>query len=267
MLLGNKKNKNITIAHRLLKRFPALADFFILSGGLVFNIKNKAESGMACLYLHQIKNRHLPAFKKLITELKKEFIFVSTGEAAALLDKDDLAGKKYLHLSFDDSFASNYLAAIIMKELNVPAVFFIATDFIGGSKDQEQALTWDEVREMSRLGFEIGSHSCSHANFSGLTDEDARREMIDSKNIIEREIGKEITSFGFPYGRLTDFKIHQLEMLRQAGYREIFTTELKLYREKNTPRDYWCRFGIEPYLNTKSVKILMNGLLAKFRQN
>jgi peptidoglycan/xylan/chitin deacetylase (PgdA/CDA1 family) len=77
-------------------------------------------------------------------------------------------------------------------------------------------LDWDQVREMAAVGFEIGSHGCSHRIMTRLSIAEARRELADSKAEIERRVGCAITHFAFPNENATGVL---LDLAAGAGYR------------------------------------------------
>ena len=52
------------------------------------------------------------------------------------------------------------------------------------------------------MGYEIGSHTLSHANLTLLSDDDLVRELSESKKILEDLTGKQVTSLSFPFGRV-----------------------------------------------------------------
>jgi peptidoglycan/xylan/chitin deacetylase (PgdA/CDA1 family) len=57
-----------------------------------------------------------------------------------------------------------------------------------------------EIRDISRLGHEIGSHGLTHSNLAWLGTDDLRAELLDSKKILEDITGKEVSSLSFPFG-------------------------------------------------------------------
>ena len=61
-------------------------------------------------------------------------------------------------------------------------------------------LTWEGVHELDRMGFDIGSHTVSHPNLPLVDPEEMKREMIQSKLAIERQLQKECRHFCYPYG-------------------------------------------------------------------
>src|SRR5882672_9828949 len=67
-------------------------------------------------------------------------------------------------LTLDDAVKSHHtFAAPLLKELGFGATFFITHSFMA---DTANFMTWREVGELHRMGFEIGNHSWTHADFS-----------------------------------------------------------------------------------------------------
>ena len=70
---------------------------------------------------------------------------------------------KVVVLTFDDAVKSQRaVVAPLLKELGFGATFFVTHRWMD---DREDFLTWEEVGEIHGLGFEIGNHSWTHANF------------------------------------------------------------------------------------------------------
>ncbi|WP_199453851.1 polysaccharide deacetylase family protein [Marinobacter sp. bablab_jr008] len=84
---------------------------------------------------------------------------------------------------------------------------------------QFKALDWSQIREIAGAGFEIGSHSVSHPVMTSLDDESLRFELLQSKLEIERQIGRQVTSFCYPNGQPIDFDERVKTEVRRAGYR------------------------------------------------
>jgi peptidoglycan/xylan/chitin deacetylase (PgdA/CDA1 family) len=86
-------------------------------------------------------------------------------------------------------------------------------------------LSWDEVRELSRDGVDIGSHSRSHAYLrSELGRARLEDEIRGSRACIERELGMAPPHFAYPNGTRADFCALSGQLLREAGYRCALTT-------------------------------------------
>ena len=90
------------------------------------------------------------------------------------------------------------------------------------SKDHQRLLlNWDEVREISRQGHDIGSHTRSHRLLTQLDEDDARKEIFESRVDLSRKIGKEVVGFSYPRG---EWNQTVAKLVAQAGYSYAVTT-------------------------------------------
>lgn len=99
---------------------------------------------------------------------------------------------------------------------------------------QFKALDWTQIREIAGAGIEIGSHSVSHPVMTSLDDESLRFELVQSKMEIERQIGRQITSFCYPNGQPFDFDERVKAAVREAGYK----CALAAFPARGTLNDY-----------------------------
>jgi peptidoglycan/xylan/chitin deacetylase (PgdA/CDA1 family) len=100
-----------------------------------------------------------------------------------------------------------------------------ATDIaLGQSRHSFEFMNWYEVRELLRMGFEIGSHSEEHPMLSRLNAEQLWHEVNESKETIERELSISCRYFAYPNGSRADFSAESEHALRQAEYELAFTT-------------------------------------------
>ncbi|HKK63965.1 MAG TPA: polysaccharide deacetylase family protein [Bacteroidales bacterium] len=136
--------------------------------------------------------------------------------------------KKSVMLTIDDGFKSGFkTAAPILLEFGFSAVFFIYTDYIGVS---DQALTWQDLRRLKAAGFYIGSHSTSHSDLSRKLEEEPNdayrkrlyKEIVVSKQTIDRKLNQNTIIFSFPYGR---YNKHVMALSRSAGYEMAVTVD------------------------------------------
>jgi peptidoglycan/xylan/chitin deacetylase (PgdA/CDA1 family) len=61
-------------------------------------------------------------------------------------------------------------------------------------------MTWDDLRALAAQGFQIGSHTCSHADLGAVRLDEAERELRESRRRLEEELNAPIRLFAFPYG-------------------------------------------------------------------
>lgn len=79
-------------------------------------------------------------------------------------------------------------------------------------------LSWEEVCEMNRNGIHFGAHTVNHPILSRLGSDDARREIISSKETIEGVLNEPVTSFAYPVGRSADFTPATKTIIEEAGF-------------------------------------------------
>lgn len=84
---------------------------------------------------------------------------------------------------------------------------------------RELMLSWDEIKEMSRNGINFGAHTVNHPILTRLPLEMARKEILDSKQQIEKELGQAVTTFCYPNGGPGDFNSDIEEILRNNGFK------------------------------------------------
>jgi len=79
-------------------------------------------------------------------------------------------------------------------------------------------LTWEEVCEMSRNGVTFGAHTHSHPILTRVSNDEAEREILLSKRIIENKLGTPVRLFAYPNGKKGDFDARIQEILIQSGF-------------------------------------------------
>ncbi|WP_150913211.1 polysaccharide deacetylase family protein [Marinobacter halotolerans] len=99
-----------------------------------------------------------------------------------------------------------------------------------------QGLNWDQVREVSRAGIEIGSHSVSHPILTSLDPTELENELVMSRETIEREIGQRVKAFCYPNGQPIDFNERVKSAVRAAGYEYA----LAAFPGRETLKDPWA---------------------------
>ncbi len=83
------------------------------------------------------------------------------------------------------------------------------------SQEEFRPCTWSQLREMADAGISIGAHTVTHAVLSRLsTGEEKRREILDSKTRIERELQREVDLFAYPNGLPRDVDDVSVECVR-----------------------------------------------------
>lgn len=133
---------------------------------------------------------------------------------------NDLGGEEEVTLiTFDDGGKSAMLAADYLEQNSIRGHFFITTSLIG----DKFFLSEDQILELHKRGHIIGSHSHTHPNvFKSLSLKEMQHEWSESKAILERILGTEVTSCSIPGG---DANRDAYISAKECGYKYIFDSE------------------------------------------
>lgn len=126
--------------------------------------------------------------------------------------------------------------------------FFSQIDSYRESFNFSSMLTWNQIREMSRAGISFGSHTHTHLIMQYSDGETIYQELKISKEIIEKEIGREVKLFSYPNAR---YRLED-EKIVASFYEKAFRIH-NLPVHKNVSRFFIPRFIInEPVCNALS---------------
>ncbi|MGQ0646979.1 MAG: polysaccharide deacetylase family protein [Gemmatimonadaceae bacterium] len=95
----------------------------------------------------------------------------------------------------------------------------LGRDETNSATESSRPMTWDNVREMARAGIEIGSHTVRHPILTRLTGEEMQAELVESRRMIESQIGQTVTVLSYPVGESYAFNDDVCAASRAAGYR------------------------------------------------
>lgn len=140
--------------------------------------------------------------------------------------------EKPIVITFDDGYRNNYRYAYpILKKYGFTATIFVATKTIGGINEfdylaniqpKNQMLSWNEIKEMNDSGITIGAHTIDHVRLSKISQSEAKNQILGSKEILEKELKKEVRYFCYPYG---DCNQTVAQIVKECGFSAATTTE------------------------------------------
>jgi peptidoglycan/xylan/chitin deacetylase (PgdA/CDA1 family) len=129
-----------------------------------------------------------------------------------------------LSLTFDDGFRCQFEEALpILNQYGIPATFFLIANQQPTHENHQNEwlkIDWCEkdiamLKTIVQSGHEIGSHSVTHDPVQ--MPRQPEFEAVESKRLIEKWIGTDISSFCYPYYASVSY----LEgAVRKAGYRQ-----------------------------------------------
>lgn len=191
------------------------------------------------------------AFKQQIRYLKDNgYHAVTPEDLLAFLEYRQPLPRKSVLITIDDGYRSAYdIAYPVLRENGFTATLFIYTELIDVAPI---ALTWNQLLEMKRSGFAIGSHTINHSDLTQAKEGESRaeyaarveKELFGSKQTIDRKLNQDTWLLAYPYGNY-DPKV--VAVSRQAGYKlavsvkrggnPFFGNALTLKRDQILERD------------------------------
>jgi peptidoglycan/xylan/chitin deacetylase (PgdA/CDA1 family) len=84
-------------------------------------------------------------------------------------------------------------------------------------------MTWDDARELERLGHRVGGHTVSHPILARLDAGAQRREVAGCLERLRAELTDPVDSFAYPSGNRGSFDAETVALLREHGVRYAFS--------------------------------------------
>ena len=145
-------------------------------------------------------------------------------------------------ITFDDGFRDFHTAAFpALLRHGFTATMYLPTGYVNNERksfNSRECLTWDEARELQQAGIEFGSHTVNHPRLVQLSWAEIERELHDSHDALEKNLGVQAPAFAYPYGfpqaEATFVKGLQTR-LRQSGYETCVTTTIGRARPDSNP--------------------------------
>ena len=93
----------------------------------------------------------------------------------------------------------------VLRRLGIPGTVFACTDLVGGSRSMSSTvdqwdespfqrelttMSWNELEQLVAVGWEVGSHTQTHARLPDLDDASLARELRDSNVDWVRNAGR-----------------------------------------------------------------------------
>jgi peptidoglycan/xylan/chitin deacetylase (PgdA/CDA1 family) len=196
-----------------------------------------AASRVRILYYHSISDAPVRSsvspgsFESQLEYLVRDgYTLLSLSQAIDRLASETAFGERNAVVTLDDGFQDNYEHALpILSRLRVPATVFLTVGYIGTDRlptltrtdFMPRPLDWREVKEMQAQGIEFGSHTITHPMLSQVPLDVARREIGESKRMLEDRLGTAVPFFCYPRG---DVNEAVRRIVCDEGYRAACST-------------------------------------------
>jgi peptidoglycan/xylan/chitin deacetylase (PgdA/CDA1 family) len=89
----------------------------------------------------------------------------------------------------------------------------------GPARPTHRGMSWDQARQMAACELiELGAHTVNHLYLSALPLKEQRAEILESKRVLEKQIGRPVTSFAYPYGTRDSYTAETVGLLKELGF-------------------------------------------------
>jgi peptidoglycan/xylan/chitin deacetylase (PgdA/CDA1 family) len=89
--------------------------------------------------------------------------------------------------------------------------------------DGPRMLRWGQVMEMHEAGIDFGGHTVHHPILSCVPEDEAEREIAESKRAIEERLQAPARHFAYPNGGASDFTDATQRLVARAGFSSAVT--------------------------------------------
>ena len=158
-------------------------------------------------------------FEKHLQYLTKEGYKIVTVEELGERLRTGKSVEKYVALSFDDGYKTNYTQAFpLMKKYNAKGTFLVINRMIG---TDPMYMTETDIKEMIAGGMEIGSHTFSHNPLAEIDPKYLEWELATSQYDLEKRFpGIQVRTLAYPNG---SYNADIIAKLKKYGYHQALT--------------------------------------------
>jgi peptidoglycan/xylan/chitin deacetylase (PgdA/CDA1 family) len=228
----------------------------------------------AVLLFHRVTDAVVPDgltvgtgyFRELCRRLQRGFNVVPLAEVFRLLASGEEPPVRTVAVTFDDSYRDDLTAARVLAEHGLPACFFLPTAFIDSERPFDPAhahlpnLNWDEVKEMVRLGHEIGSHTVTHPNMADLSRDQAAMELSESRRILQDRLQLPVRWLAYPFGGREHFREDLLPLAQELGYEGVMSA-CSGFIYSNMAGQILPRVPVPPFASLLNLELHLTGCL------
>ena len=175
------------------------------------NFKNKLSIG-AIEWARQntwqkASSRYFQIYEEVLTPTPK-------GVGAPTVSAGEKINRVIVTTSWDDGDVLDVKLASLLDKYGVKGTFYITLN-------RQNRLSNNEIAAISNK-HEIGAHTMSHPLLTEIPAEEAEKQIAESKNYLEKIIGKQIKIFAYPAG---DYNASIIDIIKSCGFKGARTTK------------------------------------------
>lgn len=187
---------------------------------------------------HDITNVMIADFECQLDFYRQHFDNVDEAKLEELVLSGTWSGQRPgLAITFDDGYASHAaIAAPLLERYGFTGWFFVPAGLVGQvPADGIPRMGWGELRNLVERHI-VGCHSITHVRLAAtLSEREIETEIIESKAVLERGLGRPVRSFCWVGGEEWSYSRSAAEAIRRAGYRLSFMTNSAPIRHGSNP--------------------------------
>ncbi len=195
---------------------------------------------------HSIDNQKLKRLKGIRVSPKnfeKQIAYLANRRyksytLAEMIEQKEKLPPKSVVVTFDDGYRDNLTNALpILKKYGFKATIFVIINRFNndwslyrkaknaGIVNHIDKLSDNDIKNLLNSGLiEIGAHTINHKNFSKISSEEKKEEIVKSKNILEEKFKIECKTFSYPFGI---YEKDDKKIVKEAGFIGAVTTEVR----------------------------------------
>lgn len=147
--------------------------------------------------------------------------------------------------SWDDGHVLDIRLSELLKKYNLKGTFYVSPN---NQEFNKADLLNNDALKVLGSSFEIGAHTMTHPHLTKVNINDAKKEILDSKVYLEKELGKEIKSFCFPAGYYIP---EHKSILKELGFN--FSRTVERFSIKNAFDSYFAPTTVHAYRHLTDI--------------
>lgn len=185
-----------------------------------------SRSGAVVLTYHRFGETDFPSTNTELAQLRSHiealqdpaYTVLPLPEIVSAIQTGKALPDRTVGLSIDDAYLSAFEEAWpLLRDADLPFTLFVATQPV--DLGRPGYMTWDQIRTLANSGVTIGSQAVTHPHMPRYSLARNIKELSESADRLEQELGSRPTLFAYPYGEAS---LEIMTVAKEAGYTAAF---------------------------------------------